>query len=348
VILGTKTELPTRKLALRKLEPYLAKINSVEYHPRSTMTLAEIVARWASEAKAQYKPGTWRNFQGHLRLYLLPYFGTTQLDNMQTEVVQHFISDLNLKGKPAVVRSILKTFRVVWKTARAWGYVRHDPFTGLMLPKLHRVESKWFSEEDLRRIIAAAEEPDRTLYWLAAQTGLRIGELLALTWADVDLVKGILSVRASIWEGTLQSTKTAAADRALPLSRKLQQHLLAYRQNLWRQNDMQLLFPNGSGKPCRSSGLLERKLQPLLERLGIRRAGFHAFRHANATLLDRMNSPMKIRQQRLGHSKAEMTLSLYTHVADEDARAVAERFDDYLALSCPSAEPVVETTEVNY
>jgi integrase len=347
VILGTKTELPTRKLALRKLEPYLAKINSVEYHPRSTMTLAEIAARWASEAKAQYKPGTWRNFQGHLRLYLLPYFGTTQLDNMQTEVVQHFISDLNLKGKPAVVRSILKTFRVVWKTARAWGYVRHDPFTGLMLPKLYRVESKWFSEEDVRRIIAAAEEPDRTLYWLAAQTGLRIGELLALTWADVDLVKGILSVRASIWEGTVQSTKTAAADRALPLSRKLQQHLLAYRQNHWRQNDMQLLFPNGSGKPCRSSGLLERKLQPLLERLGIRRAGFHAFRHANATLLDRMNSPMKIRQQRLGHSKAEMTLSLYTHIADEDARAVAERFDDYLALSCPSAEPVVETTEVN-
>jgi hypothetical protein len=59
VILGTKTELPTRKLALRKLEPYLVKINSTEYRPRSTMILADLVARWKPLAKPQYKPGTW-------------------------------------------------------------------------------------------------------------------------------------------------------------------------------------------------------------------------------------------------------------------------------------------------
>jgi integrase len=278
-------------------------------------------------------------------VHVLPCFGDKQLENIQTEAVQQFIS--TLKVGPSCVRNILSILKAVWKTGRAWGYVRHDPFDGLMLPKLHRVESRCFSQEDVRKIIEAAAEPWRTLYWLAAQTGLRIGELLGLAWADVDLEKGVLSVRTSVWNGKLQSTKSAAADRTFPLSSKLLKHLVTYRQNYWRANDLDLLFANARGKPCRDSRIRAKILQPLLERLGIPRAGFHAFRQANATLLDRMNSPMKIRQQRLGHTQAEMTLSIYTHVVDEDAREVAERFDKYLAPSCPNPEIAVETEGVN-
>jgi integrase len=72
--------------------------------------------------------------------------------------------------------------------------------------------------------------------------------------------------------------------------------------------------------------LVKRRLKPLLEKLGIRRGGLHAFRHGNATLMDRLGVPMKVRQQRLGHSDAKMTLGTYTHVAGEDDVSIATRF----------------------
>lgn len=89
--------------------------------------------------------------------------------------------------------------------------------------------------------------------------------------------------------------------------------------------------------------LLADKLHPLLDKLGIPRMGFHAFRHASASVLDRMNAPMKVRQQRLGHSNASITLGIYTHSNDDDSRQVAAQFDDIFAPHCPSNGYVAET-----
>lgn len=68
---------------------------------------------------------------------------------------------------------------------------------------------------------------------------------------------------------------------------------------------------------------MKRKLHPLLKKLNIERCGLHAFRHANATLMDRLVVPLKLRQQRLGQSDAEMTLGVYSHVNREDDMRIA-------------------------
>src|ERR1700676_102586 len=79
-----------------------------------------------------------------------------------------------------------------------------------------------------------------------------------------------------------------------------------------------LLFASRNGTPFDQNLLVKRKLHPLLERLNIQRCGLHAFRHFAASMMDRLNTPLKLRQQRLGHSDAEMTLGVYSHVAKED------------------------------
>jgi integrase len=76
----------------------------------------------------------------------------------------------------------------------------------------------------------------------------------------------------------------------------------------------------------------KRKLYPLLEKLGIERCGFHAFRHGDETVTDQESVPMAIRQSRLGHSDARTTM-LYTHVASEDGRKITARFGELLTSS---------------
>jgi integrase len=78
----------------------------------------------------------------------------------------------------------------------------------------------------------------------------------------------------------------------------------------------------------------EAETAPLLERLNIQRYGLHAFRHFAASMTDRLNTPLKLRQQRLGHSDAEMTLGVYSHVAKEDDIRVAAQLGEILDPHC--------------
>jgi integrase len=81
---------------------------------------------------------------------------------------------------PKTIKNYVLTLHMMWRQAKAWNYVTHDPFEGLVLPKGGRTKRLFFTEQEVKQIINAAAEPERTLYWLAAETGLRAGELFGL------------------------------------------------------------------------------------------------------------------------------------------------------------------------
>lgn len=168
-------------------------------------------------------------------------------------------------------------------------------------------------------------EGHRTFYGLLAETGLRVGELCGLTVDDVDLERGLLVVRQSAWRGKLGSTKTKNSVRVIDLSEQCVEQLRSFLQS-WRPNEQRLLFATRNGTPWDANMQRKRRFRSLLKKLNIQMPkgnGFHAFRHANAALMDRLSVPMKVRQERLGHSNAAITLGLYTHVVGEDSRAAA-------------------------
>jgi len=106
----------------------------------------------------------------------------------------------------------------------------------------------------------------------------------------------------------------------------------------WRPNQNGLLFAAKNGTPWDANLLVKRKLRPLLSKLGIRGCGLHAFRHANSSLMDRLGTPLKVRQQRLGHSDPRLTLGVYTHVVSEDDTRVAARLGEILHPFAPKNE----------
>ena len=147
----------------------------------------------------------------------------------------------------------------------------------------------------------------------------------------------LVSIRRSVWRGKFQSPKSENAVRVLALSPGLVAHIAGFLRR-WTPNERGLLFATRNGTPWDANLLVKRKLYPLLDSLGIERGGLHAFRHANSTLMDRLGVPMKVRQQRLGHSDSSLTLDVYTHAVGEDDVRVAAELDGVLHPLAPKKE----------
>ncbi|MFY9559085.1 MAG: site-specific integrase [Terriglobales bacterium] len=319
-VLGTTEDYPTRKLAQRALDAHLSTINSPTYRARPTAIFAEFANRWDATVLSQHKPSTQSSTRSQLRTRLLPELGTCALKDLDGQRLQAFVSGCHCNAK--TIRNLVATLRMMWSSARSWGYVAHDPFEGLVLPKRGLVQTFTFSLEETQRIVASASEPHKTFYSILAETGIRGGEICGLRVADLDLENAVIHVRQSVWRGQVQTVKSRKGNRRFPISAELVEHLRAYLRT-WRPNSLGLLFATQSSTPWDHSLVRKRKFHPLLKKLGIPQCGFHAFRHGNATLLDQIGAPMAVRLNRLGHTEAQTTLS-YTHAVTADERRVAD------------------------
>jgi integrase len=211
-VLGTLQDYPTRKLALRALESRLSTINSPTYRARPTATFAEFANRWDATVLSQHKPSTQSSTRSQLRKWLLPQLGNCAVKDLDGLKLQAFVSMCDCNAK--TVRNLIATLRMMWRSARAWGYVAHDPFDGLVLPKRGLVHTFTFSLEEIKRIIGSASEPYRTFYCILAETGIRGGEICALRVADLDLDHAAIHVRQSVWRGKVQTVKSRKGNRA--------------------------------------------------------------------------------------------------------------------------------------
>jgi integrase len=339
-VIGTLEEFPTRKLAERELQSRLSTVNDLSYRARPTATFVQFASRYEAMVLSQHKPSHQGTVRSHIRKWLIPFFGRLQLREVRSELVQRFLSGVH--ASPKTVRNLYVTLRSMWKSARAWGYVAHDACDGIVLPKSNRARRFFYSLEEVQRIIAAAEEPYKTFYWLAAETGMRAGELCGLQLDDLDFERRLVSIRQSSWHGKIQSPKTENAHRTFSLSPQLCAHLAEFLRRR-RPNELRLLFATSRGTPWDSNLVVKRKLRPLLESLGIRGGGLHGFRHANETLMDRLGVPMKVRQERLGHSDPRLTLGTYTHVASADDARIAAQLGDILHPLCTQVEATMES-----
>lgn len=332
-VLGSKKDFPTKKLALRELGLRLAPINSGAYRPLRTATFAEFIELWKTSVLTQHKPSTQSAINSNLKNWLIPYFGSFAMKDIGPQMVQMFVRNCRLAPKTCLNQIL--SLRMTWKTAKAWGYVSHNPFDGLVLPKITNQRRFFFTVDEIKRIISAAAEPEKTLYWLAAETGMRAGELFGLRVEDIDLDGCIISVVQTAWRETIQSPKTKNSIRQFAISSALSSHLRSF-LTTWRPNLLTLVFATRGGKPLDRGNFVVRKLHPLLASLGIKRCGMHAFRHTNGSLMDQLNAPMKIRQERLGHAPgSDITMAIYTHVLGEGDRQVAQQLGDILRPSVP-------------
>ena len=264
------------------------------------------------------------------------------MKDINCETLQSAVASWKGKYSPKTIRNRVATMRVLWNSAKAWRYVVHDPCEGLVLPDWDRPEQASFSVQDVQSIIQAAESPYDLVFWLTFETGIRRGEVCALNVGHVDLDNRIIVVRDSRWNTIITSNKSRKP-RVFSLSPQLAERLRAFLEN--RAADAPLfLTPERKtkrnrivgGKRLHPDNFVKRQLKPILNSLGLSGA-MHAFRHGNATALDQLNAPMKVRQERLGHVDPRTTMG-YTHLVSADDQRIAAELGGFFAQVCSNDE----------
>ena len=327
--IGSKEEFPTKKLAQRALDQRLSEVNSLTYRARPTATFREFATKWQNTVLTQHKPSTQTADRSRIRKHLLPVFGNVCLKDVSAEMVQSFVARREVSAKSA--RNLIALMRQMWHSAGAWGYVQHDPFISIVLPDRGLLRERFFSLDEMKRIIEAAQEPYKTYYWILAETGVRAGEIGALPVSNLLLDQAAIRITQSVWHGKVQTVKSVKGNRVCEISPQLAEHLRGYLRT-WKPNSAGLLFATKNGTPWDTDVTRKRKLYPLLDKLNIERCGFHAFRHGNETVMDQENVPMAVRQGRLGHSDPRTTM-MYSHAVSEDGRRFAAKLGGLLEPS---------------
>jgi hypothetical protein len=184
IVLGTKKELPTQRLAARKLDEILSRINDCAYQPTRIATVAEFAARWREEVLAKRKPSTVRSANSHLDSHILPQLGKLRLDQVGPENQQVFVNQLAGASRKTVL-NILSTLSSM--LAKNWGYSSVEiALRKLVLPERNVHVPAHFTRSQVESILSLANEPWRTFFIVLALTGLHAGEALGLQWPDID------------------------------------------------------------------------------------------------------------------------------------------------------------------
>ena len=196
--------------------------------------------------------------------------------------------------------------------------------------------------EEIRALLAELEPLAYTLVMVAAATGLRISELLALKWEDVDFENLSLSVTKSIWRNVVGQCKTEASRKPVPLHSFMAETLWRWKQKTAFNRPQDWVFASlyRSGRqPYGPKNLLERHVWPAALRAGIqKRIGWHTFRHSFGTQLKANGEDVKTVQELLRHANPRVTLESYTQAITPAKRQAQSRVVEMINGGCSGSE----------
>ena len=303
---------------------------------RTGASFADAAAEWLRyvEHDRGRKPSTVDGYRSIVRSELLPRFGDMALESVTPPVIEAWQASMT-QAASTRTKALVLMHGIFQRARKVWS-LPTNPVADVEKPPLSRSgDLQVFSPEEVWALVrAAASEQDAALFLTAAFTGLRMGELLALRWRDVDFAGSSVRVRASDYAGHLTKAKSGKV-RAVPLAPDVASALaqLGRREN-WVGDD-DLVFAGEAGSYLDGSAL-RRRYKAALDAAGLRPLRFHDLRHTFGT---RMIAKADIRrvQEWMGHADIQTTMR-YLHFAprDEDAALVAEAF----AIVPPADEPV--------
>jgi integrase len=292
------------------------------------------------------KPSTAYSYRSMLSRYLLPEFGLNRLDQVTTVGITRFFSRVQRELSAKYRLNLYALLRVMFEVASEYDLVDVSP----VRRKLHRPQGGSrkklaLAPEQLREIIDNVAEEYRALFLTAAITGLRLGEVLGLQWADVDLLDRKLSVTHSLWRDELMKPKTEASVRTLHLPASLVDVLLSHRARSEFTNSSDFVFCKRDGSPLDPNYLRKKVLYPAMKQAGIvpqaRTHGFHMFRHSAGSIVHAKTGDLKLAQELLGHARISTTSDIYIHLPEK----VAELATEIMAQELTCAQIVPKSKE---
>jgi len=292
------------------------------------MKYQEWLLQWLDNyVQPSAKQRTYTRYKEIVEQHIIPQFGTVELSEITPFVLQCYITELLKKGNLKTgeglsansVNSIITVIQITLKTANSLGLI--DEYVGdkIKRPKPNEKKVECFSmceQKKIEQYILNSKESRYFGVLLCLYTGLRIGELLALEWSDIDMKKGEIRVCKTCHYGKGEDgtfgritdvPKTQSSIRTIPIPKQLMPYLREAKKNSHSTH----IVSNGSNLVSIRS--YQRSFALLLRKLDIPHRGFHSLRHSFATRALECGMDVKTLSEILGHKSPTVTLNRYVH-----------------------------------
>lgn len=344
----------TKKEVILKMEEFRTLNNKGMLPNDDTITLSQWFHTWLfNYRKNDLKPSSFERYEGIYRNYLEnSNLGKTKLKDLRTSHLQVYYNELSTNGKPAsTIKNINKYLKACLNQALKENYIMKNYCTLVTLPKVESSKNtiKAFTMEQQQTFMHESLKHDKgIIYIFALGTGLRLGELLALRWSDINLKDKTVSVNKNIKETYAfddkeekhytvveQLPKTDTSIRTVPLNDNLIELLQEHRKNQLNERDQNidiyfddyLVFASSTGNYL-SGGNVRKKFKDILNICNLPDFRIHDLRHTFATRLFEKGIAPKTVQTLLGHTDIQTTLNIYTHVMDNTKNEAINLLND--------------------
>jgi integrase len=304
-------------------------------------TLRDAATAWLDGAKAgtvrtrsgdRFKPSTLRGYQAAIER-LLAELGGIRLSEVRRADLQDVADRMLGNGAdPSTIRNALMPLRAIYRRHLARGDVAVNPTAGLELPAVRGKRDRVASPEEADKLLDALPPRDRPLWAVALYAGLRLGELRALRWPDVELDANLIRVTRS-WdrrEGEIEP-KSRAGRRNVPIPAALRGYLLEHHFACGRPSDG-FVFASASGLPF-DPGTISSRAQNAWAAANLAPITLHEARHTFASLMIAAGVNAKALSTFMGHSSVTITYDRYGHLMPGSEDEAAALFDAYITAS---------------
>lgn len=287
---------------------------------------------WLNQIKReQLKLSTYASYSNKLHKHILPILGDTSLEKITASDVDSFVNQLAKKISTSSLHIIFRLVKSCFQTAKERGYIYLNPCEKTVLPILKKTKVRALSRPEQKAVEKFCLKSRKNFpILLALETGMRIGEICALKWEDIDFSSGTIKVhrtkqritnpfstsRTSLIE---TSPKTMAAERVIPLTQKLEQLLKNERRKT--ESDYVVSIGTRSVEPR----TLNYRFKRIKQILGLSKVTFHSLRHTFATRCVELGGNIASISALLGHASIKLTLDTYTSSFLEEQRLTIQK-----------------------
>ena len=335
----------SQKEVRQRLQQITTAIDDGTYVAPSKLTVGEWLGTWLEDFCVDVKPRTLEKYRSTVRVRLLPNLGKIKLSDLSAHHIQHVYNSFRTGDNalsPKSIRDLHGILHRALQQAVELEYIRTNPADRCKLPRAEKPEIKPMESQHIAAFLQAIQgNRFERLFMVDLFTGLRMGEILALSWDCIDFERGTMRIYRQLQQvkgeyifGTLKNDKP----RSLAVAPSVLEVLKAQRaqQRRWRivagaawENAEDLVFTNEIGQHL-SPNTVRNALHRITEPLGLEGFRFHDLRHSYAVASLQAGDDLKTLQSNLGHHTAAFTMSVYGHCTEEMQQKSAARMEDFI------------------
>jgi integrase len=320
VLLGTAQEIKSEAEAWRKAEAHRIHADS-KRTPEGRVSFGALCDRYIAEA-APTRHSTRKSYMTILNKHVMPKWENVRISQVRPMYVQEWLMNLNLtattKGKIKALMHRLFERAMFWELIPT----ERNPMGLVEIPGSSRRSKKpiILTVDQYFAILQLLIEPYRTMVVVAQCLGLRVSEILALQWPDINFAELTMRVSRAVVDGFVDEVKTEYSEDDLPLDPDLATVLFNWK-NQCPESDEHWVFPSPiTGRCYHASPIQQDYIRPAGRKLGLGDIGWHTFRHTYRSWLDSVGTPIGVQQKLMRHAQIATTMNVYGNSMMESKR----------------------------